>query len=59
VHGTVQHLGKGPVSDGEGFEARKALQELYLKLQKAIQSEAFEEAAKIRDRIKKMEQENA
>ncbi|MDD5746349.1 MAG: UvrB/UvrC motif-containing protein [Candidatus Omnitrophica bacterium] len=56
VHGSVQHLGKGPASDGEGLETRKALQDLYLKLQKAIQSEAFEEAAKIRDKIKKMEQ---
>lgn len=56
VHGAIQHFGKGPASDGEGLEARKSLQDLYLKLQKAVQNEAFEEAAKIRDKIKKMEQ---
>jgi Uncharacterized protein with conserved CXXC pairs len=38
VHGSVQHLGKGPASDGEGLETRKALQDLYLKLQKRFRA---------------------
>ncbi len=58
VHGSVQHLGKSPVHEGEGFEIKKQFQELHLKLQKAIQSESFEEAAKIRDKIKKLEKGN-
>jgi len=58
IHGSSQHLGKGPMRDDEGFKTKKELQDLYLKLRKAIQTEAFEEAAKIRDRIKKIEQEN-
>ena len=57
VHGSVQHLGKGPERDDEGFQTKKKLQNLHLKLQKAIQNEAFEEAAKIRDKIKKLEKE--
>ncbi|MFH2137632.1 MAG: UvrB/UvrC motif-containing protein [Candidatus Omnitrophota bacterium] len=55
IHGSVQHLGKSPTSGGRDFEQKNELQELHLKLQKAIQAEAFEEAAKIRDQIKKLE----
>lgn len=57
VHGAVQHIGKGPSIDGDGFDAKKQLQELHLKLQTAIQSEAFEEAARLRDEIKQLEKE--
>ncbi len=57
VHGSVQHLGKGPERDDEDFQTKKKLQNLHLKLQKAIQNEEFEEAAKIRDKIKKLEKE--
>ena len=58
VHGSVNHLGKGPERGDEGFQIKKKLQNLHLKLQKAIHDEAFEEAAKIRDKIKKMEKES-
>ena len=58
VHGSMQHLGKGPLHDQEGLQAKKRLQSLHLKLQKAIQNEAFEEAAKLRDEIKKLERES-
>ncbi|MBI4846754.1 MAG: UvrB/UvrC motif-containing protein [Candidatus Omnitrophica bacterium] len=58
IHGASQHLGKSPLREGKEFKAKKELQDLYLKLQKAIQTEEFEEAAKIRDRIKKLEKEN-
>lgn len=58
VHGSLQHLGKVPAMDEEGFHMKKQLQDLQLKLQNAINNEAFEEAAKIRDKIKKFEKEN-
>ena len=58
VHGAVQHIGKGPSADSEGMDAKKQIQELHLKLQQAIQSEAFEQAAQLRDQIKKLEEEN-
>ena len=57
VHGAVQHIGKTPLRDEAGFKIKKELQDLHLKLQKAIQAEAFEEAAIIRDKIKKLQQE--
>ncbi|MBU1042832.1 MAG: UvrB/UvrC motif-containing protein [Candidatus Omnitrophica bacterium] len=57
VHGSLQHIGKGPSIDGDGFDAKKQLQELHLKLQNAIHDEAFEEAARLRDEIKKLEKE--
>ncbi len=56
VHGSTQHLGKAPLSgSGEGFKEKKELQDLQMQLQKEIQSEQFEEAAKIRDKIKQLE----
>ncbi|MFH1459521.1 MAG: UvrB/UvrC motif-containing protein [Candidatus Omnitrophota bacterium] len=55
IHGSVRHFGKGPMLDGAEFKVKKDLQNLHLKLQRAIQSEAFEEAAKIRDEIKNLE----
>ncbi len=57
VHGSLQHIGKGPSIDGDGFDAKKQLQELHLKLQHVIHSEEFEQAAKLRDEIKKLEKE--
>jgi protein arginine kinase activator len=58
VHGSIQHIGKGPTAAGEGVDRKKKLQEMHLKLQQAVQSEAFEKAAEIRDEIKKLEKES-
>ena len=55
IHGSVQHLGKSPMTSGEMFNKKKELQEFQLRLQRAIQAEAFEDAAKIRDKIKEIE----
>jgi protein arginine kinase activator len=60
IHGSNQHHGKSPLreapavvsvkqkTEGEGTDLRD-------KLQKAIEAEAFEEAARIRDQIKELE----
>lgn len=60
IHGSSEHAGKIP--QGSPAAARPSpvrrkndLQELKLRLQKAVESEAFEEAAKIRDQIKEAE----
>ncbi|MBU0633667.1 MAG: UvrB/UvrC motif-containing protein [Candidatus Omnitrophica bacterium] len=58
IHGSVQHLGKAPARGGKVFKTKRELQDLKLKLQKAIEMEEFEEAAKLRDKIKQMEQED-
>jgi len=59
IHGSVQHVGKSPQRSGETNNANKELQELQLRLQKAIGAENFEEAAKLRDKIKQAEKKRA
>ncbi|RKY35994.1 MAG: hypothetical protein DRP78_04740 [Candidatus Omnitrophota bacterium] len=55
IHGAVRHIGKAPLHSGGQFKLKNELQALQLKLQKVVQAEAFEEAAKIRDKIKALE----
>ena len=59
IHGSVQHVGKSPLRGGDVNNAKKEMQDLQLRLQKAVQSEAFEEAAKLRDKIKQLEKKRA
>jgi protein arginine kinase activator len=58
IHGSNQHIGKNPAKVKVGTKISKnkiGLPELKNQLQKAIQEEAFEEAARLRDQIKGME----
>lgn len=55
IHGSNQHLGKTPGKVAKSVKPKSALEELKDRLQQAIQSEEFEEAARIRDRIKELE----
>lgn len=55
IHGSDRHVGKVPLSAGKTVKDTKALQDLKMKMEKAIQDEAFEEAARLRDRIKELE----
>jgi len=55
IHSSTQHIGKTPARGIEDSKTNKELQDLYLQLQKAIQAEAFEEAARLRDKIKQLE----
>ena len=55
IHGSVLHFGKTPVKVTKVLKGRIDLQDLRFKLQKEIEMEAFEEAAKIRDQIKELE----
>lgn len=60
IHGSTHHVGKAPaiakVADKEKQKPEiSELVELKQKLQKAIQLEEFEEAAKIRDKIRELE----
>jgi protein arginine kinase activator len=69
IHGSTQYFGKMPaVSSAPSGKAQSArakvvsvaqeLQELKTKLQKAVQQEEFEEAARLRDRIRDLEKKN-
>ena len=56
VHGSTQHVGKVYLSpDPEISEMEKQLEVLRHKLQRAVDSENFERAAEIRDKIRDME----
>jgi protein arginine kinase activator len=59
IHGSNQHIGKSPQKAKTlakpATKKKTGLVELKNQLQKAIQQEAFEEAARLRDQIKEME----
>ena len=56
IHGSTQHSGKSPLNiTVKGTKKRIDIQELRLRLQKAIEEEEFEEAARLRDQIKEVE----
>ena len=60
IHGSTQHLGKVPLKETK-VSGRKVmdLNHLKEKLQKAIEIEAFEEAARLRDLIKELEKKQS
>lgn len=55
IHGSDRHVGKVPLTIGKTVKDTKTLQDLKMKMEKAIQFEEFEEAARLRDQIKEME----
>lgn len=56
IHGSSLHFGKSPIRVAKVvLEKKMDLSSLRYKLQKAIEMEAFEEAARIRDQIKELE----
>ena len=57
MHHSDQHFGKTPLSEGRRAVATKQLASLKRKLDRAILHEEFEEAAKLRDRIRGIEKE--
>jgi len=55
VHGADRHVGKVPLTIGKTVKDTKILQDLKVRMEKAIQFEEFEEAARLRDQIKELE----
>ena len=55
IHGSDHHIGRIPAKVHKGTAVVSKLQELRVKMKKAIESEEFEEAAKLRDQIRKLE----
>src|SRR5207237_9606432 len=56
VHGDTRHVGKVPRRLPRAKGAQLELAQLRRKLQQAVTEEAYEEAARIRDRIKELEE---
>ena len=56
IHGSDAHVGKVPCKRGKVLKARKVnVEQLKKRLQRAVELEEFEEAAQLRDEIKKFE----
>ena len=56
IHGSDIHLGKVPHKKGKAAKAKKIdVEELKKRLRRAVELEEFEEAARLRDEIKKHE----
>jgi protein arginine kinase activator len=55
IHGSNIHMGKSPSTRQGIFEKKKEIEKLKKDLTAAIDSEEFERAAKIRDKIKELE----
>lgn len=56
IHGETKHVGKSPRRLPQTRQIQQELTQLRKKLQKAVMEEAYEEAARIRDRIKQLEE---
>jgi len=57
LHGNQKHMGKIPARAGSYVKLKKDIQSLREELQRKVAEEAFEEAAEVRDRIRKLESE--
>ena len=58
IHGSPLHVGKSPLRLLKSAKVAKSeLLELKRKLERAVEQEAFEEAARLRDQIRRLEQQ--
>ena len=58
IHGTVHHMGKTVTNSKKRVTIRFEIKKLRTILENAVTKEDYEKAARIRDRIKKIRQEN-
>ena len=57
IHGSTHHLGKSPARLVKPPKAKLELAELKRRLERAIEMEEFEQAARLRDQVREMEKE--
>lgn len=55
VHGTTEHAGKIPKRSGGQIQYRREVEQLKRQLHLLVENEEFEQAAKLRDRIRELE----
>ena len=58
IHGSTRHVGKIPARTNQDVSDKLRIQELKRKLQRSVEMEEFEEAARIRDEIRKLERKS-
>jgi len=56
IHGETRHCGKAPRRLPQNRQTQAELMQLRKQLLQAVHKEAYEEAARIRDRIKRLEE---
>jgi protein arginine kinase activator len=56
IHGEVRHCGKTPRRLPQNRQTQSELLQLRKQLQQAVTREAYEEAARLRDRIRQLEE---
>lgn len=56
VHGHTTHRGKVPARTGGKLKLRREIEQLKLNLERCVQREEFEEAARLRDQIRTLKQ---
>lgn len=56
IHGNHKHVGKIPQRAGKYFSLKRKIESLRYELQGCIQREEFEEAARLRDTIRQLEE---
>jgi len=57
VHGNIRHTGKIPRRTGGTLAVKKEIADLRQVLQQAVAREEYEEAARLRDEIRKLEEQ--
>jgi protein arginine kinase activator len=55
IHGSTQHVGRGPGQDQAALERQQRMSELQRELDAAIRKEAYEQAARLRDELKALQ----
>jgi protein arginine kinase activator len=55
IHDASQHVGKMPASTDREVAREKSLRQLQAELKRAVEREEYEEAARIRDRIRELD----
>ncbi len=58
IHGTYEHVGKIPERCGGELKNSRRLEELKMRLDRAVREQEFEKAAELRDEIKALKGEN-
>lgn len=58
IHGADRNVGKVPLRAGKTVKDTRTIQELKMKMERAIQQEEFEEAARLRDQMKELEKKS-
>jgi len=58
IQGNTQHKGKMPMRTGTDLRKKKQIDQLKEELRRAVEVEAYERAAQLRDKIKELEQGN-